>query len=134
MATVLSIDDDPQLQDLFRLAFRERGHELESAFTGEDGYQKALALKPGLILLDVMLPTINGLEVLKLLKANEAVRGIPVIVVSGISGEPPFTEDAMKALGATAFLKKPVLLEELALLADSALAASPGGPSSPKGP
>lgn len=108
MATILSIDDDSELQELMGVLLKGHGHTVESAFSGEEGYEKARSLKPDLILLDLMLPTLNGLEVLKLLKADEALRSVPVIVTTAFSGEAPFNESGAKAAGAAEFLRKPV--------------------------
>lgn len=133
MASILSIDDDPALQDLVALVLGEHGHQVHWAFSGEDGYDKALSLKPDLILLDMMLPTLNGVEVLKLLKANETLRSIPVLVVTAYSGEGPFDASAMKALGAVEILKKPVPAGSLtALVAATLAAAKKSAPSSVK--
>lgn len=123
MARILSIDDDPDLQDLIEMALTGRGHQIERAFTGEEGLDKAKAFKPELILLDMMLPTLNGLEVLKGLKADAELKDIPVIVVSAFYGEGAFTERSIKALGVRDFLQKPVRLEELAALIQCALGA-----------
>jgi two-component system alkaline phosphatase synthesis response regulator PhoP len=128
MATILSIDDDSGLQDLVSLVLGGHGHEVHWAFTGEEGYEKAQKLSPHLIILDMMLPTLNGVEVLKLLKAHATLRVIPVIVVTAHIGDAPFSEKAMKALGAREFLQKPVKYETLAQLVGAALEAAPPPP------
>ncbi|MFI5350528.1 MAG: response regulator transcription factor [Elusimicrobiota bacterium] len=130
MAVILSIDDDPGLQDLLAHVLRGRGHDVHWAFSGEEGFEKAQSLRPQLIILDMMLPTLNGVEVLKLLKAHAALRDTPVIVATAFFGEAPFTENAVKALGAFDFLKKPVQLDVLQAVIDSALASAPSAPQS----
>ncbi|MFI5363872.1 MAG: PleD family two-component system response regulator [Elusimicrobiota bacterium] len=122
MAKILSIDDDPGLQDLLKMVLSK--HTVLWAFNGEEGYQKALSHKPDVIILDMMMPVLNGAEVLKLLKAHEALRSIPVIVVTAYFGEVPFTESEIKALGAEEYLRKPVPSEQLAALVDSKLSRS----------
>lgn len=126
MAKILSIDDDPDLQDMVELVLTGKGHEISRAFTGEEGVEKAQSAKPDLILLDMMLPTLNGLEVLKILKADPQLKDIPVIVVSAFYGEGAFTERSIKALGVREFLQKPVRLEELAALIACALRVGQG--------
>lgn len=121
MAKILSIDDDPDLQDLVARVLKDHGHAVDWAFSGEEGYEKALKLKPDLIILDMMLPTLNGVEVLKMLKANAASRSIPVIVVTAYFGEATFNERSIKELGAFEFLKKPVQFSRLAEMIASAL-------------
>jgi CheY-like chemotaxis protein len=125
MATILSIDDDPDLQDLVRLVLGRAGHEVHWAFSGEEGFEKAQKLNPQLIILDMMLPTLNGVEVLKMLKANAMLRLIPVIVVTAFFGEAPFSEESIRSLGAQEFLRKPVMNETLAVLVDAALSGIP---------
>jgi putative two-component system response regulator len=127
MATILSIDDDPALQDIMGAILGDFGHTVHGAFSGEEGFALAQSLKPDLILLDMMLPTLNGLEVLKLLKADPALRSIPVFMVTGMSGEAPFNESGARALGAVQFLRKPVQSERLANLIDSTLKSARGG-------
>jgi CheY-like chemotaxis protein len=125
MANILSIEDDPILQELTGMVLSDHGHTVHSAFTGEEGYEKAQSLKPDLILLDMMLPTINGLEVLRLLKSTESVRRIPVFVMTAHSGENAFREDTVKSLGAREFLQKPLKLETLVGMIDATLKARP---------
>jgi DNA-binding response OmpR family regulator len=131
MATILSIDDDPGLQDLVGVVLEEHGHKVHWAFNGEEGFEKAKTVKPDLIILDMMLPTLNGAEVLKLLKAEPSLRAIPVIVVTAFFGDPPFDEKSLKELGALHLVKKPVPVEELAALVASTLGAKAGPPVPP---
>ena len=125
MATILSIDDDSGLQELVGMVLGGHGHDVHWAFTGEEGYEKAQKLNPHLIILDMMLPTLNGVEVLKLLKAHATLRRIPVIVATALFGEAQYSETAIKALGAFEFLRKPVQYEALAALVGSALMVVP---------
>ena len=60
MARILSIEDDPDFQHLIALTLQNQGYEVHYAFTGQEGYEKLLALDPDLILLDMMLPLLNG--------------------------------------------------------------------------
>lgn len=129
MANILSIDDDPGLQDLVSAILQERGHAVHWAFSGEEGLEKAKSLRPDLIILDMMLPTLNGAEVLKILKADAVLRSIPVLVVTAFFHEPPFDEKSLLALGARQVLKKPVPVADLAETVAAALAES-GRPSS----
>ncbi|MFI5361056.1 MAG: response regulator [Elusimicrobiota bacterium] len=125
MATILSIDDDPVLQDLVGQVLGGHGHDVHWAFNGEEGFEKAQILRPQLIILDMILPTLSGVEVLKLFKAHETLKAVPVIVVTGYVGEPPFTAAAVKALGAREFVPKPVQFDALAALIEATLKAVP---------
>ena len=113
MAKILSIDDDPGLQDLVAEVLGREGHEVHWAFNGEEGYEKAQTFHPDLIILDMMLPTLNGMEVLRLLKAHKDLRDIPVVVVTAFSGEAAFKESAVRDLGAREYLQKPVPIDVL---------------------
>jgi CheY-like chemotaxis protein len=125
---VLCVEDDPDLQYLMSCALREQGFETYYAFTGPEGSEKAAALRPDLVLLDLMLPLMSGPDVLKGLMEDPATRGTPVIVMTAYAGEEDFFESKLRKLGASAYLRKPVKFEELVplmrrLLAESRAAA-----------
>ena len=107
--TVLVIDADPAVHQLMeRLASRE-GYSMIVAATGEEGLKLAREKKPDLITLEVVMPGIDGWTVLKSLKADPQVSGIPVVMVS-ISDD----EDRGLAMGAADYIVKPVDRERLA--------------------
>ncbi|MFA6316265.1 MAG: response regulator transcription factor [Elusimicrobiota bacterium] len=113
MARILSVEDDPDLQQLVSFALQNEGYEVHYAFTGKEGYEKAIQLNPDLILLDMMLPILSGVEVLKLLMKNKTAREIPVIVLTAYAQDANFVESAIRAMGAVEYLRKPVRIEEL---------------------
>jgi len=113
MPRILSVEDDPEFQHLISLALRNQGLEVHYAFTGPEGHEKALSLDPDLILLDMMLPGLNGLEVIKLLKKNKATRDIPIIVMTAYPAEASFFESEIKSLGVIEYLRKPIQLDPL---------------------
>jgi len=104
MAKVLIIDDDPAMQTLYQRVFTLEGFEVQVAPSGTDGLEKAQSFGPDIILLDMMMPVVNGLEVLGKLKANDAVKNIPVIVLSNYS-EMDITSHALE-LGASQYFVK----------------------------
>ncbi|MDD5305034.1 MAG: response regulator, partial [Elusimicrobia bacterium] len=69
--------------------------------------------KPDLILLDMMLPGLNGLEVIKALKEDEETRAIPVVVMTAYPSDAQFLKSAVLAMGAVEYLAKPVHIDEL---------------------
>jgi two-component system response regulator VicR len=81
-ARILSIDDEMEILDLIRLILGRKGYEVEGAIGGEAGLAKAKAWKPDLILLDLMMPDMDGWEVFHRLRADEALADIPVVVVT----------------------------------------------------
>jgi len=104
MAKVLIIDDDQSMQSLYQRIFTLEGFEVEVASGGIEGLEKALSFSPDIILLDMMMPVVNGLEVLSKLKADDRLKDIPVIVMSNYS-EMGITAHAME-LGATQYFVK----------------------------
>ena len=94
MKKILFIEDESALQKTFSDLLSSEGYELVSALDGEIGLDKAKKEAPDLILLDLILPKINGFEVLKRLKDDEATKNIPVIVLTNLEG----VEDVNKVL------------------------------------
>jgi len=110
---VLVIDDDPNALDLLGRALQGAGVRVVTASDGEEALKLARTLHPAAITLDVLMPGMDGWEVLRELKADVATRDIPVIMVT-------MTDDRRLgyALGATEFLTKPVRREQLIELLD----------------
>jgi len=123
MARILSVEDDGEFQQLLGLFLRREGFDPHYAFSGLEGYEKALALKPDVILLDMMLPGINGPEVIARLKAHPETRDIPIIVMTAYYKNIDFIEKRIKPLGVVEYLKKPVRLAELRALIKKTLSA-----------
>ncbi|MBI2041825.1 MAG: response regulator [Candidatus Nealsonbacteria bacterium] len=104
MKKILFIEDESALQKTFSDILTQEGHEMISATDGEEGVRLAAAEKPDLILLDLILPKINGFEVLKKLKGGITTRDIPIIVLTNLEGAGDI-EKAME-MGATTYLVK----------------------------
>jgi CheY-like chemotaxis protein len=85
MAKILLIEDDPLIHRLYQKAFSLEGFGVEIAEDGNTGLEKVQGYKPDIILLDMMMPNMNGLEVLSKLKADAATSSIPVIVLTNIA-------------------------------------------------
>lgn len=101
---ILIIEDDKFLLKAYEIKFRQSGIEILIATDGEIGFSIAKEQKPSLIILDLMLPKINGFEVLEKLKSDKDLKNIPVIAVSNLGQE----SDKTKALnlGAEEYLIK----------------------------
>jgi len=104
MKKILFIEDESALQRTFEEALKDEGFEMISALDGETGLKMAKEKNPDLILLDLILPKIEGMEVLKKLKEDEKTKDIPVIVLTHLE-ELEKVEKAME-LGAKAYLVK----------------------------
>lgn len=113
MARILSIEDDVDLQQVVTYALAKKGWDVVYAYDGNDGLAQARKFIPDLILLDMMLPGINGLEVIKALKADEATKAIPVVVMTAYPSDAQFLKSAVLAMGAVEYLAKPVHIDEL---------------------
>jgi len=112
MKKILFVEDESALQKTFGERLSPEGYEVISALDGEIGLRLAKTKKPDLILLDLILPKVNGFEVLKELKEDKETKDIPVIVLTNLEG----IGDVDKAieLGATTYLvKAQYSLEEL---------------------
>jgi DNA-binding response OmpR family regulator len=94
MSTILIVEDDTLLLRMYQEAFSSEGFEVLSALDGQAGLDLARSKKPTIILLDIMMPKMNGIQMLEQLKADPAIHTIPVIVLTNLSG----TKDAEKAL------------------------------------
>lgn len=85
MAKILLVEDDPLIYRMYQKLFTLEGFETETAENGQIGLDKLATFKPDVILLDIMMPTMNGLEMLDKLKADEATKSIPVAVLTNVS-------------------------------------------------
>jgi len=81
-ARILCIEDHPEMIDLIRLILERRGFEVEGAVGGKEGLDAVIRRPPDLVLLDLMMPDIDGWEVYRQIKARTELRMIPVIVVT----------------------------------------------------
>lgn len=79
---IICIEDEPEMIDLFKLILTRRGFEVIGANGGRQGLELVKEIKPDLVLIDLMMPDMDGWEVYQNLKANEETQNIPVIVVT----------------------------------------------------
>jgi len=104
MKKILFVEDEANLQKTFVDVLGTEGYQVVSALDGEIGLRLAETQKPDLILLDLILPRVHGLEVLKKLKENPLTQKIPVIILTNVE-EVQEIEKALE-LGATTYLVK----------------------------
>lgn len=107
MATqkILLVDDDPNILKVLSMRLEKTGYEVDSISDGFMALEKIRKDRPDLIILDLMLPEIDGYKVCRMLKFDEAYKNIPVIMLTGRTQE----EDRKKGLqmGADAYIVKP---------------------------
>ena len=111
VATILVVDDDAKDVRLMEVLLRPRGYAVVTASNGAEALQQVRQEPPDLILLDVMMPIVDGFEVCKLLKDQPETRLIPVVMMTALG----CVEDRVKGIeaGADDFLTKPVHRDEL---------------------
>ena len=102
--TILIIEDDKFLRELMAKKLVKEGFTIEEAVDGEEGIRKIKEVKPGLVLLDLILPGIDGFEVLSRIKQDSAVSNIPVIILSNL-GQKDDVDRGME-MGAADYLIK----------------------------
>ncbi|OGY87790.1 MAG: hypothetical protein A2233_02130 [Candidatus Kerfeldbacteria bacterium RIFOXYA2_FULL_38_24] len=102
--TILLVEDDEMLHTMYTQKFTKEGYEVKSAYNGAEGIELAEQYQPSVILLDIIMPKMDGFVALKKLKKNEATKHIPVILLTNLGQE----EDIRKGreLGATDYFIK----------------------------
>ena len=108
---ILLVEDDPDIKELISFNLSNQGHQVFEANNGELGIEKAREKIPDLILLDLMLPGIQGLDVCRIIKADQETKDIPIIMVTAMGQE----EDIVKGLetGADDYITKPFSIKVL---------------------
>jgi len=105
-AKILVVDDEPVIRQLETTVLEELGHLVVQASNGEAALRLAREEPPDLVLLDIMMPGLTGIEVCRQLREEKDTRAIPVIVVSGLNAKKALEESIIA--GADDFLAKPV--------------------------
>lgn len=106
-ALILVIDDEPIQRLLTQQALQQRGYRVEEAASGEAGLEVARQLRPDLILLDVMMPGMDGFDVCRAIRADEDIYRTPVVIVTAL--EDIDSIEAGFDVGATDFIAKPIV-------------------------
>ena len=104
MAKILIVEDDPLMSRLYEKVFKFEGYEVYVAGNGVEGLEKVRSIKPTIVILDIMMPEMNGLEVLDKMKLDPEIKKIPVVVLTNLAG----SQDAEAALtkGAVKYIVK----------------------------
>ena len=111
METIVIIEDDESIREMLRYYFRSVGYEVACFETGEDSLEKAGEVKPSLYILDIMLPGMDGLEILRRIRADARLEETPVLMLTARTSE----MDKVKGLetGADDYVVKPFGIMEL---------------------
>lgn len=125
-ARILSIEDHPEMRGLLQLIFERRGHHVISVPSGEFGLEMLKSLHPDVLLLDLMLPDINGWDIYRQMKEDEELADVPVIIISARNQ----AQDAAKGnrvVGNDKFVEKPFEVSDLITIVTGVLEAQPVG-------
>ena len=87
LGRVLLIEDDPPMVKMYSTKLQMEGFEVEVAYDGEKGLEKTEEWKPDLVVLDLMIPKMGGMDVLKQIRANPKTKNVPVLILSNLSQE-----------------------------------------------
>jgi two-component system phosphate regulon response regulator PhoB len=120
---ILVVDDEPEAVELVEFNLRQAGYEVVTAADGAEALKKARTVLPGLVLLDLMLPEVDGLEVCKMLRRDPATAAIPIIMVTAKAAE--IDRILGLELGADDYVTKPFSPRELVLRVKKMLQRGP---------
>jgi DNA-binding response OmpR family regulator len=110
MAKVLVVDDEHLTTEMLMAFLKILGHESAEAFSCRHAWDKLTYFVPDVVLLDIMLPDMNGLDMCRELKTRGETAKVPVIMISAVA--PPMTEEA-SSVGADGYLIKPISIAGL---------------------
>ncbi|MHB0995469.1 MAG: response regulator [Elusimicrobiales bacterium] len=121
---VLIVDDDESVRELIEFIVKKEGFRIEKAADGEEALQKARAVNPDLILLDLMLPKYGGFEILRELQADET-SGIPIVIITGRYTDRSTSDMIKQEPNVREFIEKPVKPQILTALLHKLLRTQP---------
>jgi DNA-binding response OmpR family regulator len=125
--TILIIEDNQETARILELSLKREGYQIVIALDGLRGLELAQAQPPDLILLDLMLPGIDGFEVCRRLRANPVTAGLPILILSAKTQEAD--KQLAAQLGANSYLAKPYRRAELLAAIQALLPNQPQSPS-----
>ncbi|ACB26772.1 response regulator [Methylobacterium radiotolerans] len=111
MATVLAVDDSPSIRQMIKVVLGPAGHTVIEAGDGAEGLAKARSESVNLVITDLNMPVMNGLEMIKQLRTLPSFTGVPILFLSTESDEG--IKQQAKAAGATGWITKPFKPEQL---------------------
>ena len=103
---ILVVDDDVDLSGIIRLILTSAGFDTYVANSGQEALDWLVGNRPDLVLLDLMMPDINGFTILRKMRANEPTKQLPVVVLTAKADQE--TRDETRSMGADEFLTKPI--------------------------
>ena len=123
-ARILSIEDEPGMSSLIQLIFERQGHHVISVKSGEFGLEMLKSLKPNVLLLDLMLPDVDGWDIYQQMKEVEELAQLPVIIVSARDARQD-AKQGRSVVGQDRFIEKPFEVRNLIDAVNRALDKEP---------
>jgi two-component system response regulator VicR len=109
---IMIVDDEPDTVDLVKLVLETEGYETSAAYSGQDALDKISVERPDLVLLDIMMPHLDGWAVRKEIVENEDTKNIPVVMLTA-KAQPLDKMIGLHVVGVTDYITKPFGLQEL---------------------
>lgn len=116
--TIVIIDDDIPLQSMLQITLSKAGYTVATASNGEEGLELLRHVQPTMVISDIMMPTMDGVEMFQRIKERLQDNNIPIIIITALNRKPWFAD--LEAEGA-AILQKPFQLDDLLRLVDVTL-------------
>ncbi len=129
MAKILVVEDNALNIKLFCDLLRAHGHETEPVTDSREALAAARAFMPDLIITDIQLPHVSGIELMEMLRADEGLKEVPIMAVTAYSA--PGDDERIRAAGASAYVSKPISVVRFAETVGQLLAGEyePNGPA-----
>lgn len=121
--TVMIVEDDPEISEVLRYNLKRAGYAVAQQFDGKAALKEIAARPPDLVLLDVMLPGVDGWEICRQLAKSEELRELPVIVFTAKSARQDF--DTARQFNVAGFFTKPYATDDVIRHVDKVLSARP---------
>lgn len=110
---ILFVDDEPDIEKVVRFRLQQAGYEVSVARSGSEALDLARSVKPDLILLDIIIPELNGFEVCRKLREDNETSSIPVVFFTAETADLTAIDDQVELSGAQGYIIKPFSHEEL---------------------
>ena len=110
---ILLVEDEKAMAQVLRETLESEGFDVDLAVDGEDGLEKFESWKPDLVLLDIMMPKINGRKMLRILREREDGKRVPVIILTNVSGDVEVIADIISQGGLDYFVKANTKMEDI---------------------
>ena len=110
-ARILIVDDEKPISTLLAQTFEQEGHEVANAFDGIDCMNKMATFQPDVVIMDIMMPKLDGVDTTRLIRRNRSYANTIIVALSAKSDEE--TRERMKQAGANLFMRKPFVIAKL---------------------